>query len=68
MTRPKLPGGTRAAAAALATPSVVCALSLAANLADAEKAAALAGVVALGGVVHLGWWARRRLAPTSAPT
>ena len=67
----KLPGGTRAAAAALATPSVVCALSLAANLADAEKAAALAGVVALGGVGHLGWWARRRLArraPTSAPS
>ena len=67
----KLPGGTRAAAAALATPSVVCALSLAANLADAEKAAALAGVVALGGVVHLGWWARRRLArraPMSAPS
>ena len=59
----KLPGGTRAAAAALATPSVVCALSLAANLADAEKAAALAGVVALGGVVHLGWWARREGSP-----
>ena len=44
---------------------------LAANLADAERAAALAGVVALGGVVHLGWWARRRLArraPISAPS